>query len=160
MLRYGLFLAVPLSITDFITKWWIREIVMDPPQIIPLTSFFNLVLGFNTGVSFGMLQDAGLSPIVLSVISLGAALGLLVWLSRVQDMLTATGFGLLAGGALGNGFDRLVYGAVTDFLDFHVAGWHWPAFNVADIGVVCGAALLILDCFRSANGTSVSQEGA
>ncbi|MBX9934320.1 MAG: signal peptidase II [Methylobacterium sp.] len=154
MLRYGLLLAAAWFIVDHGTKWWIREWVMDPPRVIPVTDFFNLVLGSNTGVSFGILGAAGLPPFVLSFVSFAIALALLVWLARTRDRLVATALGLLIGGALANGLDRLLRGAVTDFLDFHVAGWHWPAFNMADIGVVCGAALLVLDSLRSGDVTS------
>ena len=118
---------------------------MNPPREVPVTGFFNLVLGYNTGVSFGMLGGSGLPAWALSVIATAVAAALMVWLSRTQDAFVATALGLLIGGALSNGLDRLRNGAVTDFLDFHLAGWHWPAFNVADVGVVCGATLLMLD---------------
>lgn len=118
---------------------------MDPPRVIPITDFFNLVLGYNTGVSFGMFGGAGLPPYVLSGVSFAIAVVLLAWLARTTTGLIATALGLVIGGAFANGTDRLLHGAVTDFLDFHVAGWHWPAFNVADIGIVCGAGLLVVD---------------
>ncbi|MCP5933988.1 signal peptidase II, partial [Klebsiella pneumoniae] len=70
--------------------------------------------------------------------------GLLVWLTRVQSRLQAAALGLVIGGALGNLVDRLRHGAVTDFLDFHVQGYHWPAFNLADSGIVLGVALLLI----------------
>lgn len=149
MLRYGLLLATAWFALDHGTKWWIREKVMNPPRDVPVTGFFNIVLGHNTGVSFGMLGGAGVPPWALSLLAMAIATGLIVWLGRTRDTLVATALGLLIGGALSNGIDRLRNGAVTDFLDFHIAGWHWPAFNMADVGVVCGAALLLLDSFVS-----------
>lgn len=122
---------------------------MNPPREIPLTEFFNLVLGYNTGVSFGMLGGLGVPPWALSLLAIAVAVALVIWLGRRPSAVVATALGLLIGGALSNGFDRLRNGAVTDFLDFHLAGWHWPAFNMADVGVVCGVALLLLDSFLS-----------
>lgn len=145
MLRYGLSLAAAWVVLDHATKWWIRNWLMDPPRTIPITDFFNLVLGYNTGVSFGVLGGTNLPPWGLSLVAITIAAGLIVWLSYAESRLVATALGLLTGGALANGIDRLIQGAVTDFLDFHLAGWHWPAFNMADVGVVCGAGLLVVD---------------
>lgn len=145
LVRFGLALALFWFALDQATKWWILERVMDPPRRISVTPFFDLVLGWNRGVSFGMLGGYALPPWSLALLSAGIATILLVWLFRTDARLIATALGLITGGALGNALDRLRHGAVTDFLDFHAAGWHWPAFNFADVGVVCGAALLVLD---------------
>ena len=75
---------------------------------------------------------------------------LLIWLWRAPDRLTAAALGLIIGGALGNVLDRLRYQAVPDFLDFHYGTYHWPSFNLADVAIFCGAALLFWDSFRSA----------
>src|SRR5205085_844626 len=83
----------------------------------------------------------------LAMFSGNIAAALIVWLLRTRDRLVVTGLALVIGGALGNTLDRIHHGAVTDFLDFHLADWHWPAFNMADVGVVCGAAFLMLDSF-------------
>ena len=72
-----------------------------------------------------------------------------VWLWRAQGRVVSAALGLIIGGALGNVADRMRFQAVTDFLDFHLGAYHWPAFNLADVAVVCGAALLILDSFRA-----------
>ncbi|WP_262030840.1 signal peptidase II [Microvirga sp. Mcv34] len=157
MLRYGLSLAAAWVVLDHATKWWIRDWVMNPPRIIPITDFFNLVLGYNTGVSFGVLGGTNLPPWVLSLVAFVIAAGLTVWLARAGGRLVATALGLLIGGALANGTDRLIHGAVTDFLDFHLAGWHWPAFNMADVGVVCGAGLLMLDSLVHPSGHPVER---
>lgn len=130
---------------DQVTKWWILDHVMIPPRTIEITFFFNVVLGRNTGVSFGLLTGVGLPAWALAFFSAGVAVALLVWFGRATSRLVLTGLGLVVGGALGNATDRMRHGAVTDFLDFHVAGWHWPAFNMADVGIVCGVFFLILD---------------
>ncbi len=130
------------------TKWWILEIVMQPPRVIPLTSFFNLVLGWNRGVSFGLFNsDSALNLWLLPFVALAIVVALLIWLSRVDGLLLGYAIGMVIGGAIGNVIDRLFRDqrAVADFLDFHFAGYHWPAFNLADTGITVGAAILIID---------------
>lgn len=141
----ALLLIAAWYVLDQATKWWILEHVMKPPRAIEITSFFNVVLGRNTGVSFGLLTGIALPPWALALFSVGVAVLLLVWFGRATNPLVLTGLGLIVGGALGNATDRVRHGAVTDFLDFHVAGWHWPAFNMADVGIVCGVSFLVLD---------------
>ncbi|MEE9545305.1 MAG: signal peptidase II [Rhodospirillales bacterium] len=130
------------------TKWWILEIVMQPPRVIPLTPFFNLVLGWNRGVSFGLFNsDSALNLWLLPFVALAIVVVLLIWLSRVDGLLLGYAIGMVIGGAIGNVIDRLFRDqhAVADFLDFHLAGYHWPAFNLADTGITVGAAILIID---------------
>ena len=86
---------------------------------------------------------------VLALLALAIVAALSVWLWRAQNRLVAAALGLLIGGALGNVLDRLRHGAVTDFLDFYLGAYHWPAFNLADVAVVSGVALLLLDGFRA-----------
>lgn len=129
---------------DLVTKWLILNVVMQPPRLIELTPFFNLTLGFNTGVSFGMFRDVFLDhPLLLAGFKAVIAAGLLVWAMRTDNSLETFALGLIAGGAVGNVLDRVRHGAVTDFLDFHVGGWHWYTFNMADVAITVGAALLI-----------------
>lgn len=144
---YGLVMALGWFVLDQATKWWILEGVVSSHGTIHITPFFNLVLGWNRGISFGMLGGHDLPPWILALFSGSIAAGLIIWLLRTRDRLVATGLALIIGGALGNALDRLRHGAVADFLDLHLADWHWPAFNMADVGVVCGAALLIADSF-------------
>ncbi|GAV34425.1 lipoprotein signal peptidase [Roseomonas sp. TAS13] len=130
---------------DQATKWWVLAHLMDPPRVIPITPFFNLVLGWNRGVSFGLLSaDHPATPWLLSSLALAVVVGLVVWTTRDRRPGMAASVGFIVGGALGNVVDRLRHGAVTDFLDFHVAGYHWPAFNLADTAIFVGVALLLL----------------
>jgi len=146
MIRFGLILAAVVILLDQVSKWWILDVVMQPPQIIPLLPFFNLVLVKNLGISFGMFAGAGaIWPLV--AIALGIMGGLTYWLRSVENRLLATGLGFVIGGAAGNVIDRFRYGAVVDFLDFHAAGWHWPAFNLADSAITVGAAIILLESF-------------
>ena len=143
MLRLGLPIALGGFLLDQATKWLVLNHVMNPPQVIPVTDFFNLVLGFNTGVSFGLFGQA--PAWILMVFTFAIVAGLLGWIKRTDNRLTAAALGLIVGGALGNLLDRLRQGAVTDFLDFYIGSYHWPAFNLADVAIVCGAGLLLLE---------------
>lgn len=117
-------------------------ILTDGIEVLP---FFNLVLVKNRGVTFGMFATG--HPVGQWVLILFTAVitaGVMVWLTRVRSRIQAAALGLIGGGALGNLMDRLRHGAVTDFLDFHIQHYHWPAFNLADTSIVIGAALLFI----------------
>jgi signal peptidase II len=143
MLRLGLVVAGAVVVLDQLTKWAILTWL---DRAIALTPFFNLVVVWNRGVSFGMLDsDGAFAPWLLSGLALAVVVALLVWLRRVDHPLPCVGLGLIIGGAVGNVIDRVRFGAVVDFLDVHALGWHWPAFNVADSAICIGAALLLVD---------------
>lgn len=151
----GLGFGLVVLIADQITKWWILEIVMRPPRVIEVTSFFNLVLTWNRGVSFGLFNtDSPWNQWTLSALALVIVTILLVWLWRAETRWLSIALGLVIGGALGNVVDRVRFGAVVDFLDVHAAGWHWPAFNVADSAICVGAVLLVLDSLFNQGKTS------
>jgi signal peptidase II len=142
----GMVLAIVAIALDQATKGWILEDVMIPPRVIEITSNFNLVLGWNRGVSFGLFnQDSTYGPHILTGVALVIVLGLSIWLWKSTTHWSAWALGLVIGGAIGNVIDRIQYGAVVDFLDFHAFGYHWPAFNVADTAICIGAGLLILE---------------
>jgi signal peptidase II len=148
--RVGVLIAINVLVIDQLSKWWILAVVMDPPRQIVLTPFLNFVLVYNRGVSFGMFGAAPQwMPWVLTVFALAIAVGLGIWLRRAGDNWLAAGLGLVIGGAVGNVVDRLRFGAVVDFIDVHAAGWHWPAFNVADSAITAGVALLLFDALKS-----------
>jgi signal peptidase II len=145
MLRPGLAVAVVTLVLDQLTKWAALA-TLQPGQPISVTAFFNLVMVWNRGVSFGMFGSGGaLAPWLLSGLALAVVIALVVWLRRTDQVLTGLGLGLVIGGAAGNVIDRVRFGAVVDFLDFHLAGYHWPAFNLADSAICVGAALMLAD---------------
>jgi len=111
-----------------------------------VTSFFNLTLTYNRGISFGLFNGgAGLNALVFSLAAAAIVAALVFWLSRVESPFLAVAIGLIIGGAAGNVIDRIRFGAVVDFLDFHVGALHWPAFNVADSAICIGVAAMLLD---------------
>ena len=145
-LGLGLAVAVLCFLLDQATKWWILAAVMQPPRVIEVTSFFNLVLAWNRGVSFSLFySDHDAMPWILSAVALAIVAYLFFWLRKSDRALPAAALGLVIGGAIGNLVDRLRFGAVIDFLQLHAAGFYWPAFNVADSGICVGVAILVLD---------------
>ena len=133
-----------LVILDQMSKWLMLELIFTPPRVINLLPFLNLSPVWNRGVSFGLLDDAGAwSPLVLTVLALAVAAALPI-VARQWDKLSRMGAMMMAGGAAGNGIDRIIHGKVVDFIDFFVGQWHWPAFNVADMAIIVGAGLIIL----------------
>lgn len=146
LLRFGLIVAAAVLVADQISKWVILEKVMQPPRVIEVTSFFNLRMAWNTGVSFGMFGDGGdVGRWVLTVFPLAITAFLLNWLRQAERRILALALGLVIGGAIGNVIDRVRFGAVADFLDFHLFGWHFWTFNVADSAISIGVALLLYD---------------
>lgn len=138
--------AIVVLIADQFTK----VLIMGYYQLgdsTPVTSFFNVVRVHNSGAAFSFLAGAGgWQRWLFTGIGIGAAL-LMVWLLKTHpgQKLFAFAIASLLGGAVGNVIDRVLYGYVVDFLDFHFSGWHFPAFNVADSAITVGAACLILD---------------
>ena len=156
-LRRGLILALAVIILDQLTKQLILTQLVAP---IAVTGFFNLVLVWNRGISFGMLGRLGdHGPWLLVGFALIVGIVLLLLLAREQRWLSRLAFGLVLGGAVGNAVDRLRFGAVIDFLDVHALGYHWPAFNVADSAIVVGAGLLVLDGLRSGRAKTNEVQG-
>ena len=139
-------LAAAIVLIDQLTKIAIER-AFDYGDVHPVTGFFNLVLTYNRGAAFSFLASAsGWQKHFLTVIGIGASLFILYLLARHgSQKLFSLALAMILGGAIGNVIDRLAYGHVIDFLDFHVGGWHWPAFNVADSAIVGGAILLVVD---------------
>lgn len=149
--RLAPWLAISLLIAllDQGTKIWI-ETLFYRGERLPVTGFFNLVLVYNTGAAFSFLADgAGWQRYLLIAIAL-AAVALIAGLLAQDSARGAYRWALvlILGGALGNLWDRITIGEVVDFLDFYWAGWHWPAFNLADSAICVGAGLLVIDSFR------------
>lgn len=141
-----LLLSALIVVIDQLSKLVIER-VFNYGDSRPVTGFFNLVLTYNPGAAFSFLADAGgWQRHFFTLVGLGASAFMVVLLARHgTQKLFSTALALIMGGAIGNVIDRIAYGHVIDFLDFHWRGWHWPAFNVADMAIVCGAILLVLD---------------
>ena len=141
-------LAAAIVSLDRLTKFFALE-TLAPGETRPVTGFFNFVLVFNKGAAFSFLAGApGWQTPLFTALAVVAAVVISVLLLRNPGKyLFCAGLGLIIGGALGNLWDRIAWGHVVDFLDFHAAGWHWPAFNVADSAITVGAGLLIVESF-------------
>lgn len=141
-------LAAVLVAADQISKWAVLGHFAYGERR-SLTGFFNLVLVYNKGAAFSMFADAPgwQTPLLIAFALAAAGLVSTLILRNPGKRLLCLGLALILGGAVGNLIDRLRFGHVVDFLDFHAMGWHWPAFNVADSGITVGAVLLILDGF-------------
>jgi signal peptidase II len=129
---------------DQATKLWVLA-SFQSGESLPLAAYFNLVLVFNSGAAFSFLANAGgWQKWFFVILALAISAWLIVMIRQhAAERLLPVALSLVLGGALGNVIDRLRFGAVVDFLDFHVAGWHWPAFNVADSAISVGVALLL-----------------
>jgi signal peptidase II len=140
--------AVAVVVLDYLSKLaalaW-----LSPGESLAVLPFFNLVLVFNKGAAFSFLasQPGWQAPFFITVAVVASIVLSVLILRNADKNLFAGGLALILGGALGNLYDRVVYGHVVDFLDFHAAGWHWPAFNVADSAITVGAAILIVESF-------------
>ena len=145
--------AAAIVLADRLTKLWVLE-AFAPGERLPVTGFFNLVLVFNKGAAFSFLAGASgwQTPVFAAISSIAAVVLTVLILRNPGNRMLCAALGLILGGALGNLWDRLQWGHVVDFLDFHAAGWHWPAFNVADSAISVGAALLILESFVRRDG--------
>jgi signal peptidase II len=137
-------LAALVIALDQASKLWVLA-SFHLGESLPVTSFFNLVLVFNSGAAFSFLAGAGGWQkwfFVILALAISAWLVVMIRHHAAERLMPAT-LAMVLGGALGNVIDRLRFGAVVDFLDFHVAGWHWPAFNVADSAITVGVLLLL-----------------
>ena len=146
MIRLGLPVAALIIALDQATKTWIVHDIMAPPRWIEVTSFFNIVMVWNKGASFGLFStQSPWTQAILGGFAIVISIVLAVWMYRARSKWLAVALGFVIGGALGNAIDRAIYGAVADFLDFHAYGYHWPSFNVADIAISVGVVMLLFD---------------
>lgn len=143
----GVTVAAIAYIGDQAHKWWMLSVLdIAATGPITVTSFFDLVMVWNRGVSYGLFQqDSAVGVFVLAAFPFVVAAGLVVWLAASTRALVAFALGLIIGGALGNATDRIVYGAVADFFSFHAFGYQWYVFNLADVAIVAGVAILLYD---------------
>jgi signal peptidase II len=142
--RLGLIIATLVFAFDQLSKWWILKIVnLDEREPIQITPFLDLAMAWNKGVSYGLLSTHMQGLLV--ALSLAITAMLILWLAKADKTFVAESYGLLIGGALGNALDRLLHGAVADFVHFYWGTFSWYIFNVADIAIVAGVALLLYD---------------
>ena len=151
--RAGIIAAVAALVLDQASKLWLLNVFdLARRGAVRLTPFLDLVLAWNVGISFGWFQNDGLiAQIVLTAVKAAAVIVLALWMAWSRTVLATVALGLIIGGAIGNGVDRFVYGAVVDFALFHVeiAGktFNWYVFNLADVAIVAGVAALLYDSF-------------
>jgi signal peptidase II len=143
--RTGIAIALVVLIIDQVFKLYMVDYMTEHPFGIEVTSFFRLVMVWNSGVSFGMFAGGDTTRWILIAVSSAVSVGLLVWLLRASRIFLTAGLGLVLGGAIGNIIDRIHYGRVADFFDFDLIFMRWPAFNIADMAIVVGVIILMVD---------------
>jgi signal peptidase II len=143
----GLGVAAVTALADQAHKAWMLYVYdIAARGIVRIASFFDLVLVWNRGISYGLFpQESALGRLGLILFAFGASAGLAAWLARVDTKLTAVSIGLIIGGAIGNAIDRILYGAVADFFSLHAFGFQWYVFNIADAAIVAGVVGLLYD---------------
>ena len=161
---FGLSCIIDIILLDQLSKWWITEYVLRPVveeesvdlltwiidaparvmagSSVTVLPHFDLTMVWNEGVSFGLLQNAGIWPLTLLAVGLCVYLG--HWMMKSHSRFEAISLALIIGGAIGNVIDRLRFGAVADFFDVYVGTYHWPAFNIADSAISIGVVLLLI----------------
>ena len=145
--RFGLLVALVTLVADQTSKLGLLfayDLPLNEPVV--LAPFLELIVVWNRGISYGLFQQhTDLGRWILLGISLAAAVGLSLWMARTPSRFLAAALGLIVGGAIGNAIDRLAYGAVFDFVHFHIGGFSWYVFNIADAAIVAGVIGLIYD---------------
>jgi signal peptidase II len=159
--RFGLTTALAAAAVDQALKLWLLFVVdLQSRGIVRLTPFLDLVLVWNKGISYGLFQQEGpFGQWALLALKTVAVALLLIWLARSASLLTALSLGLIVGGAVGNAVDRVAYGAVADFILFHLTtgsfSFRWYVFNLADAAIVAGVAGLLYDAFAGPRAVKV-----
>jgi len=149
-IRSWLWFAAAIVVADQVSKWIVLG-TLRPGESIRVTPFFNWVLTFNAGAAFSFLADAGgWQRWFFTVLALGVSAWIVTLLRRHSaEFRLSLALTLVLGGALGNVIDRIRFGAVVDFIQWHAAGFYWPAFNIADSAITVGAILLVYDQFAN-----------
>jgi signal peptidase II len=152
-LRSGVIAAIVTLALDQASKLWLLHVFdIGHRGTVKVTPFFDLVLAWNIGISFGWFQnDSQIAQIALMAIKAAAVIALAVWMARSRTVMATVALGLIIGGAIGNAIDRVAHGAVVDFALFHlqIGGntFNWYVFNLADVAIVAGVAALLYDSF-------------
>ncbi len=152
-LRPGVIAALAVLALDQASKLWLLFVFdLAHRGAVKVTPFFDLVLAWNVGISFGWFQnDSQVAQIILMLVKAVAVIVLAIWMARSRTLIATVALGLIIGGAVGNAIDRFAYGAVVDFALFHVQiganTFNWYVFNLADVAIVAGVAALLYDSF-------------
>ena len=167
-MRLGLLIAAAVFIADQISKLVMLSVFRPPGvtetpffavRMIEVLPFFNLRLAWNTGISFSLFSGGGATGAALLIAGQSVIVAVLLWWLRSATTLwMKAGIGLIVGGAVGNIADRLNYGAVVDFLDFHAGGAHFPTFNLADTAITVGVGCWLLDAFLTRHQDGANPE--
>ena len=156
-LRPGVIAGLVTLALDQASKLWLLYVFdIGHRGTVKVTPFFDLVLAWNIGISFGWFQnDSEAAQIALMVVKVVAVIALAIWMARSRTVMATVALGLIIGGAIGNAIDRAVYGAVVDFALFHLQigekSFNWYVFNLADVAIVAGVAALLYDSFLGAS---------
>jgi signal peptidase II len=159
--------SVAIIVADQITKHAVNELTPEEYSRVIIPGLLNLVHRRNPGVAFGIMADSESAWLRAGLLLFAVgAISVLAWLlatNRAGAARGRAGLALILGGAAGNAIDRLLHGSVIDFIDFHIAGRHWPAFNIADSAIVIGAGLVVLELLREhrhgSSGSAASPSG-
>jgi signal peptidase II len=152
-LRAGVITAIAVLALDQASKFWLLRVFdIGHRGAVKVTPFFDLVLAWNTGISYGWFQnESATGQAILLAVKVVAVIILAVWMARSRTLIATVALGLIIGGAIGNAVDRFAYGAVVDFALFHaqIGGntFNWYVFNLADVAIVAGVAALLYDSF-------------
>jgi len=150
-LRPGVIAAIATLVVDQSSKLWLIYVFdIGRRGTVKVTPFFDLVLAWNTGISFGWFQnDNAIAQAILMAVKAAAVIALAIWMARSKTVMATVALGLIIGGAIGNAIDRIVYGAVVDFALFHLQigenTFNWYVFNLADVAIVAGVIALLYD---------------
>lgn len=156
MLKSSIWLSILVVVLDQTTKY-LAETLLIVHQPVPVLSWFNLMLTYNTGAAFSFLADAsGWQRWFFLGLGSVASLGLVIWLMRLksEEKGLTIALALILGGAVGNLIDRAWLGHVIDFIQLYYDHWYWPAFNIADSAITLGAGLLVVDSLWLRNASS------
>jgi signal peptidase II len=154
--RLSYILALATVVLDQASKLFVLHgLDLEQTQPLIISRFFDLILVWNRGISYGLFQQDKISgQMLLLAGTVIAILGLMIWMARVKQARLAVGLGFLTGGAAGNAIDRAAYGAVVDFLHLHWDTWSWYVFNLADAAIVVGVFILMYDSWQADKGAA------
>ncbi len=158
--KNGFFLALGVLVADQLSKWWILESFhLEQKGSVDLLPFLSFTMVWNKGISMGLFNaDGDISRWILIIVTSFVAVGLIVWLARGADKWLSLALGGIIGGAIGNIIDRVMHGAVVDFIHLHAFNWSFYVFNVADAMISLGVIVLLFDGLRSEDKSPTRDE--